>query len=84
MRPMTVAAAPLERTLGWLSPHSMWAVKGIKALGESAESGSVQLGARRAVLHDLLKVSDYVNLEHRVAEMEDDLRARKADASYTA
>ena len=54
----------------------MWAVKGMKRLGESAGSESVQLRARRAVLHDLFKVSDYANLEHRVAEMEEELRAK--------
>ncbi len=74
----------LERTLGWLSVHSMWAVKGFKQLGDSAESESVQLRARRAVLHDLLKVSDYANLEHRVAEMEEEIRANQANAVYSA
>ena len=62
----------------------MWAVKGMKRLGESAESESVQLRARRAVLHDLMKVADFADLEYRVVEIEDEIRARKADASYPA
>ena len=65
-----------DRTLGWLSVHSMWAVKGMKHSG-NRPSPSRFSSARRTVLHDLIKVSYYANLEYRLAELEEELRAVK-------
>jgi hypothetical protein len=81
---LAVSRRAIDQTHGWLSANSMWAVKGLKKLGESAESESVQLRARRAILHDLIKVADYADLEYRVAEIEEEIRARKARASHPA
>ena len=53
-------------------------------IAPGAESESVQLRARQAILQHLLKVSDYVNLERRVAEMEEEVRVRKGNAGYPA
>ena len=47
----------LDRALGWLARRSMWAVKRLTALGETAESESVQLRAVRAVLSDQIAVA---------------------------
>jgi len=66
----------LDRALGSMAGHSMWAVKGIIKLGETAESESVQLRARRAVLHDQMTVSKFSNLEYRMAELEEEVRVR--------
>ena len=74
----------LDHALGLMARHSMWAVKGINKLGESAESESVQLRARRAVLHDLMKVSNFSNLEYRLAELEEKHRARNGNANRQA
>ena len=52
--PQNAPKSALDQTHGWLSANSMWAVKGMKKLGESAESESVQLRARRAILQDLI------------------------------
>jgi len=66
----------LDRALGSMAGHSMWAVKGIIELGEKAESESVQLRARRSVLHDQMAVSKFSNLEYRMAELEEEVRVR--------
>jgi hypothetical protein len=74
----------LDHALGLLARHSVWAVKGMKTLGESAESESVQLRARRAILHDLMKISDFSNWEYRLAQLEEEQRARQAVANRQA
>jgi len=47
----------LDRALGYMAGRSMWAVRGITKLGEKAESESVQLRARRAILQDQIQTS---------------------------
>ena len=71
----------LDRALGWMAGHSMWAVKGITKLGEAAESESVQLRARRAVLYDQIAVSKFSNMEYRMAEIEEEIRVRNGNAA---
>jgi hypothetical protein len=74
----------VERALGWMTGHSLWAVKRIKKLAETADSDSVQLRALRTFVDDVIKVSDFANLEYRVAEMEEEDRARDAGAACPA
>ena len=68
----------LDRALGSMAGHSMWAVQGVIKLGETAESESVQLRARRAVLHDQMTVSKFSNMEYRMAAIEEEIRVRNA------
>jgi hypothetical protein len=58
----------------------MWAAEGMKALGESAESESVQLRARQAVLHDMMKLWEFSVLEARMVEIEERRRPRTGAA----
>jgi len=71
----------IERALGWMTGHSLWAVRRIKKLAETSESDSVQLRALRTFVDDVITVSDFANLEYRVAEMEEEDRARDAGAA---
>jgi hypothetical protein len=71
----------LDRALGYLAGRSMWAVRGIAKLGAAAESESVQLRARRAILHDQMAVSKFSNFEHRMAELEEEVRVRNGNAA---
>ena len=68
----------LDRALGSMAGHSMWAVQGVIKLGETAASESVQLRARRAVLHDQMTVSKFSNMEYRMAAIEEEIRVRNA------
>ena len=70
----------LDRALGYMAGRSMWAVRGIAKLGEAAESESVQLRARRAVLQDQIAVSKFSNFEYRMAELEEEVRVRNGNA----
>jgi hypothetical protein len=71
----------LDRSLGFMAGRSMWAVRGIAKLAAAAESESVQLRARRAILHDQMAVSKFSNLEYRMAELEEQVRGRDGDAA---
>lgn len=71
----------LDRALGYMVGRSMWAARGITQLGEAAESESVQLRARRAILHDQIAVSKFSNFEHRMAELEEEVRVRNGNAA---
>jgi hypothetical protein len=66
----------LDQALGSMAGRSMWAVNGLIQLGETAESESVRLRARRAVLHDQMAVSKFSSLESRMAELEEEVRVR--------
>ena len=72
----------LDRALGYMAGRSMWAVKGIAKLGEAAESESVQLRARRAILHDQITVSKFSNFEYRMAELEEQVRVRNGNTAH--
>ena len=74
----------LDRALGYMGGRSMWAVKGIAKLGAAAESESVQLRARRAILHDQIAVSRFSNLEYRMAELEEQVRVRNGNGGDSA
>ena len=69
----------LDRALGFMAGRSMWAVRGIAKLGEAAESESVQLRARRAILQDQMAVSKFSNFEYRMAELEEQVRVRNGN-----
>jgi hypothetical protein len=71
----------LDRALGYMAGRSMWAVRGIAKLGADAESESVQLRARRAILHDQIAVSRFSNFEYRMAELEEEVRAHNGNAA---
>ena len=64
-----------------MAGRSMWAVRGIAKLGAAAESESVQLRARRAILHDQIAVSKFSNFEYRMAELEEQVRVRNGNAA---
>ena len=70
-----------DRLLGWTAGHSMRALKGIIELAESAESESVRLRARKFVLQELIAGSKQADLESRMAQIEEKLRARTALAN---
>jgi hypothetical protein len=71
----------LDRALGYMAGRSMWAVRGIAELGKGAESESVQLRARRAILHDQIAVSRFSNFEYRMAELEEEVRVRNGNGN---
>jgi hypothetical protein len=64
-----------------MAGRSMWAVRGITKLGDAAESESVQLRARRAILQDQIAISKFSNFEYRMAELEEEVRVRNGNAA---
>jgi hypothetical protein len=66
----------LNRAIGRMASQATKAADGIARLAESAESESVQLRAWRAILADQMAVSKFSDLEHRMVEIEEQLRDR--------
>jgi hypothetical protein len=60
----------LDRTAGRLSDNATAAADKIAKLAQEAASESVQLQAARAVLAELMTVSNYLALERRLDELE--------------
>jgi hypothetical protein len=63
-----------EQTISKLIQHATTAAGQIVKLAEEAASESVRLSASRAVLADLMAVSNYAALERRIAKVERRLR----------
>ncbi len=61
---MTKLSTRAVHTIGWLS--------------EEGDSHAIRLKASRAVLSDIIKVSEFSGLEERITEIEDKLDKRDA------
>jgi predicted metalloendopeptidase len=72
-----VRRAVIDRTIGRLSEHATEAADQIAKLARDAASEAVRLQAARAVLAELMAVSNYSALEDRIARLE---RARQEEA----
>jgi hypothetical protein len=66
----------LDKVLARLIRKSLPAVTRLSELSESASSESVQLTASRAILRDQIAIARHANLSHRVAQLEEQERAR--------
>jgi len=62
----------LDQAIGRMTKRTPWACERIAMLAEAAESESVQLRALRSIFSDVMAVAKFSNLEHRVAEIEED------------
>jgi hypothetical protein len=61
-----------------------WACDRIVQLAKAAESESVQLRALRSIFCDVMAVSKFSNLEHRVARIEEDYREQPGNPDHVA
>jgi hypothetical protein len=65
----------LDRAIGRLALHAIEAAGQITDLAGTAESESVRLQAARAVLAEMVALTDYVGLERRLIEVERRIQA---------
>ena len=65
-----IRRAVIDRTIGRLSDHATEAADQIARLAKDATSEAVRLQAARAVLAELMAVSNYATLDSRLAEVE--------------
>jgi hypothetical protein len=70
----------VDRAMGVLAARTGRAVATIAKLGETAESEPVRLAANRAVLRDQFALGNYSEIEYRLTAIEDQIRARNANA----
>jgi len=64
----------VDRPIGRMARRVTWATDGIAKLAKDAESESVSLTALRAILSDMMAVSQFAGLEQRITEIEEQLR----------
>jgi hypothetical protein len=69
-RVLRIRRRAIDRAVGRLSRNASAAADQVVRLAKGAESESVKLQAARAVLADLMSVSNYAVLEERLAEVE--------------
>jgi len=66
----------LDRAIGRLAKRASWAADQIAKLGEKPNSQPLKLAALRAILSDLMKVTEFAALEVRVTQLEEQFRAQ--------
>jgi hypothetical protein len=66
----------VDRAIGRMARRATWATEGIAKLAKSAESESVRLAALRAILSDMMAVSQFARLEKYLTESEEQPHAR--------
>jgi hypothetical protein len=73
----------VDRAVGRLARCATSAASKITKLAETASSESVKLSACRAILSDMMSISEYSSLEHRMNELEEQLRGRTGHPDRT-
>jgi hypothetical protein len=73
----------LDRAIGRLAMRATWAADRIAKLGADSKSDSVKLAALRAVLSDMMKVTEFHGLELRITDIEVQLRDRTENTGRT-
>jgi hypothetical protein len=64
----------IDRAVGRLARRATWAADMIAKLPKDAESAFVRLSALRAILSDMMNVSQFAMLEERMAHIQEQLR----------
>ena len=80
-RSSRVAAAPSIGPSAGCPSSVNWAADGIAKLAENAASESVRLAALRAILSDMMAVSEFAGLEDRMTQIEEQLHDVQALAA---
>jgi hypothetical protein len=65
----------IDRAIGTLAKHASAAAEEIGRIATKGETDAVKLAASRAVLSDLMTVSDYADHEDRITALEERLHA---------
>ncbi len=66
----------VDRAIGRMAKNVTCAADGIIRLAREAESESVKLSALRAILADMMAISNYAGLERRMSQIEEQLHDR--------
>jgi len=75
----------LDRAIGRMTNHTLWACDRIAELAKTGEPHhSVQLRALQSIFAEVIAVAKFSNLEHRVAEIEEDYREQNGNPDDVA
>jgi hypothetical protein len=72
----------VDRPIGRTARRVTWATDRIAKLAKDAESESVSLTALRAMLSDMMAVSQFAELEQRITEIEEKLDEQTARTNF--
>jgi hypothetical protein len=64
----------VDQAVGLMAKNVTSAARGIIDLAEDAKSESVRLTALRAILADMMAISNYAGLERRMAQIDEQIR----------
>jgi len=70
----------VDRAIGRMARRVTWATDQVAKLAKGAESESVKLSALRAILSDMMAISEFAGLEQRITEIEEQLDERTDNA----
>jgi hypothetical protein len=73
----------LDRAVGRMARRAIWAADEIAKLSRKTNSPWLKLAALRAMLSDLLRVTDFAVLEARIANLEAQSDTRTESTGYT-
>jgi hypothetical protein len=73
----------LDRAVGRMAKRAIWAADEIAKLSRTTDSPWLKLAALRAILSELIKVTEFAVLEARLADIEARLNARTDSAGRT-
>jgi len=74
----------LDRAIGRMTNHTLWACDRIAELAKAAESQSLRFRALRAMVADVMSVAKFSNLENRLAQLEEDYREQNGNPDDVA
>jgi hypothetical protein len=66
----------LDQVVGRFAERAGWAADEIAALAKTARSESVRLTALRSILCDMMSVTDFAVLDHRLTKLEEQFHAQ--------
>jgi hypothetical protein len=80
----SVRRTALDQAVGRMAKRVAWATELIANLAENAKSESVRLAALRSIMSDIMAISDFTDLEERIARLEEQDRVRDQENTSCA
>jgi len=74
----------LDRAIGRMNSSTIWVTDRIALLAKEADSQSLQFKALRSIISDVMAVSKFSNIEHRLTELEEDFREQSGNPDGVA
>jgi len=74
----------LDRAIGRVNRRTTWVTDRIALIAKEADSQSLQFRALPSIISDVMAVSKFSNIEHRLTELEEDFREQSGNPDSVA